>query len=274
MKWQILYILCVIFSQEIASQVVPDCTVADILSQQLGNCRCGGGHNHCTTQCPAGPPFPGCSSTYSQSYLNDCPSACGSDQNQPCDGCWIWFNALCSCLQNAGSCLTSKTNPPYWVLLNPTLITASILIPDILDLQEHHGVLRDAVWEFGQTVYIPGTQALAINPAHSKTQDQVHMHVCPANSAVKNGLTTLSTTCVTCYSNLTPVNVAGISMWCRAEQAKASSIDGVSDDIDKVLAMHGVCPYFVGAAVVRDGNGYTWSCVTADNQDTEHRVCY
>ncbi|EED21865.1 hypothetical protein TSTA_091050 [Talaromyces stipitatus ATCC 10500] len=112
------------------------------------------------------------------------PTACGSDQNRPCKGCWVWFNALCSCLKSPGSCSTSKANPPYWVLVNPTLITSSVLVPDFRDVQKNHATLRDAVWDFGQTVSVPRLEALATNTAHSKTQDPVHMHACPVNPAV------------------------------------------------------------------------------------------
>ncbi|OQE13140.1 hypothetical protein PENFLA_c053G09877 [Penicillium flavigenum] len=139
------------------------------------------------------------------------------------------------------------------------------------------------VWNFGQEkASDPKTQALAINSAHSITENQIHMHICDLNKKMKQDLTDLYTAhskTPTFYSALREIKdmpLLGERMFCRAAQQTNQPISGatISADINTVLGRTDTCDYFVGAAVIIDNNGFTWSCVTADNESTEvKRFC-
>jgi hypothetical protein len=258
------------FIQKSTGQL-PACDSDAIEKGMVTGCVCGGGTDRCSTRCPAGK----CAHKpiiLSNTHLTNCGSV-PDIQNRDCRSSYIWFNLLCSCLQTGG-CSTSSGTPHHWVKLSDKLITANTLIHDILELQLHTS-LRDQAWEYGQSLYNPTIQALAINSAHSITEAQIHMHICPLNAATRDFLSelSLSPTSLASYSKIRATKPF-ITVWCRASQTPNKAITGVSEDISTVLDMVGVCDNYVGAAVVTDINGYTWSCVTADDSDTEHRFCY
>jgi hypothetical protein len=68
-----------------------------------------------------------------------------------------------------------------------------------------------------------------------------------------------------------PPGVQVDPVYCRAVQSKNTPVSGqqVSDDINEVMGKE--CKYYVGAAVMRDTNGYTWDCITADSKSTEYK---
>lgn len=260
------------------------CTSQQILQKDLSNCDCRGGQSQCNTQCSAGPTATDCPAmVLSQLTLEDCPSHCVSKFNQYCDACWIWFYALCSCLKN-GNCQKSAANSPFWVKLGKELATTDSPIPDILTLQGVHAMLAIFGWDFGQDQTLsppisdPNSEALVINSVHSITENQIHMHICPFNQNMRNFLSGLYQGSPSFYGvpRDIPSPYAGQKMWCQASQTVGLPISGnaVSDEINFVLQQPGVCRYYVGAAVMRDKNGYTWGCVTADHLSTEYqRFC-
>ncbi|EPS26528.1 hypothetical protein PDE_01465 [Penicillium oxalicum 114-2] len=164
-------------------------------------------------------------------------------------------------------------------MLNQHLATPNQPIRNLLDLQMSPS-LASLAWDFGQSVADLSTTGLAINPARTVTQDQVHMHICPVNPNMQSALAKLS---YQTYFTLNPVQLNGPfsifangapnKMWCQVTPSKTSAITGteVEKAIDSVLNMPGVCSYQVAAAMIKDTNGYTWACVTADRGDAEHR---
>ncbi|KAL2833955.1 hypothetical protein BJY01DRAFT_259763 [Aspergillus pseudoustus] len=257
-----------------------DCTSHDIETQSVGSCTCGGGDADCTTQCDATQSASGCPYTtiLSQLHLDDCSGHCTLDKNRRCKSCWIWFNALCSCYQNG--CEKSSSSGSFWIQIDRHLLTTNEPIPNILELQKH-SLLSQYGWDFGQTQKIsdPSSQALVINSAHSITENQIHMHTCPINNDMLKALTDLSTNPGPAkFNTLTSLSLPGppgvSQVYCRAMQQKDTPVGGqqVSTDINEVKGKE--CEYYVGAAVIRDSNGYTWDCITADSQSTEyHRFC-
>lgn len=293
----ILLVAVIALIQRSATQQAPapQCKSKDIqnFNGQKLTCSCAGNTVQCSTQCPDTCGGTGKSGIYLQKCNEDCASA--ADSNIDCYSCWIWFGGLCSCLASFQCDIsgTDKTKPPYWVRIKQDLTTTTDPIPDILELQKHTN-LREIGWDFGQRSYTPKKQALAINSRHSKTVDQIHMHICESNNLMSSFLSRLSTNCATPYATLQPVLFGGAgsvlvggsgptlcdehfapyTMWCRASKtAIAGKV--IAADIDDVINNKGPkCPAYVGAAVVTDDNGYTWSCITTDHLDTEHRFCY
>jgi hypothetical protein len=176
-----------------------------------------------------------------------------------------------------------STPSAYWLKVNTKLASTNVLIPNILDLQKFHQPQAIDVWDFGQEkASDPKTEALAINSAHSITENQIHMHICAPNKKIQQDLADLYNAhgkTPTFYSALREIkNVpsSGRRMFCRAAQKPLQLIPGatISDDINKVLQMTDTCDYYVGAAVIKDTNDFIWSCVTADNESTEvKRFC-
>lgn len=262
----------------IGGQQQPDCTNQQILQNDLsGGCVCSGGKDKCNVQCSVGPDVPNCpNGLLSQLTLDHCSLHCATESNHHCTGCWIWFEPLCKCLQSGG-CPQSNPKPPFWVKVNSELATTNLPISDILDLQQNHQFLAKFGWDFGQQngVSNPGTEALVINSVHSITEDQIHMHICPLNTGMKHFLGNLYQGIPAAYSNLAEVQITGYKMFCRASQTAGQPIPGdtISADINSVIQQQ-QCKYFVGAAVIRDSNDFTWSCVTADHFSTEYgRFC-
>ncbi|KAJ6110149.1 hypothetical protein N7486_002384 [Penicillium sp. IBT 16267x] len=122
--------------------------------------------------------------------------------------------------------------------------------------------------------------ALAINSAHSITESQIHLHFCKPSLDMQTFLSGRYTGSPSAYSTLKEIQSPippGAKMFCRASQTKGQDIPGASifNDINAVLTIvTDVCQYFVGAAVIKDKNGYSWVCVTGDQKSTEYqRFC-
>ncbi|CAN6646580.1 hypothetical protein TRVA0_021S02344 [Trichomonascus vanleenenianus] len=254
------------------------CTSLEIFQNNTDSCVCrdflvGQCANRCQVTSPQ------CSSKLSGIYLGNCISDCTSPHNKDCDSCGIWLSSLCTCLQHPTWCEHSASSGKVWIkLAGGNIATVNLPIPNILDLQNNHEELAKIGWDFGQRASKPISEALAINPARTITQDQIHMHICPINTNMQTFLSGK-----TPPSSLTAIQLPGqfqhlpgpTEMWCLASQTKDTPIDGseVFEAIHSVLEMKGTCGYDVSAAVIRDTNGYTWACVTADSGDTEHRFC-
>ena len=244
-------------------------------------CRSFPGTGPCANRCPAD--AAGCGQQSPAGfYLKDCLADCTSDVNEDCEACGVWLSLVCQCLQT-GNCPQSKPSGSFWVQVANALLTTNVAIDNIVTLQKSHAGLAPFGWEFGQTQYDPDTQWLAINPIHTITQDQIHMHICHKNTEMSKFLATTGSTApggISDYSSLAPISLPGTfqrdqkptTIWCQASQAPNTRISGdeVSAAINKVLGMS-VCNYNVAAAVIRDDNSYTWACVTGDRDDTEHR---
>ncbi|KAJ5768909.1 hypothetical protein N7520_003468 [Penicillium odoratum] len=260
------------------------CTSSQIL-QQGGptgcTCRSFYGTGQCATRCDADPA--GCGQKSPAGfYLDDCTTDCTADANKDCEACGIWLNSVCECLQNH-NCPQSSSSGSFWVRIGSYLMTTNVAIDNIVSLQKSHASLAPFGWDFGQMQYDAGTQGLAINPIHTISQDQIHMHICHKNPAMSKFLATTGSTAVggySYYSSLVPISLPGTfqrdnqptTIFCQASQTPNTPISGgeVSAAINMVLGMS-VCNYNVAAAVISDDNDYTWACVTADRDDAEHR---
>ena len=260
-----------------------DCTSDQIQKGDVKNCMCHGSDHQCDNKCPATPPGLKCvTAQESQVYLQDCAASCAGEHNHCCSGCWIWFQEVCSCLQNGG-CPKGNTPSVYWLKVNSQLASTNVLIPNILNLQTSQPALAIDVWNFGQQIASdPKKQALAINSAHSITENQIHMHICGPNINMQQTLADLYNghSSPAFYSTLRDIPSPPLTppsrMFCRAAQTKFQLIPGatISDDINTVLKRPDTCNYYVGAAVIIDKNNYIWSCVTADHESTEvKRFC-
>ena len=284
-----LYLVLIqrIAGQSAGPSITPtDCTSDQIQNNDVAACLCHGSDNICNNPCPVTPsglPVNKCLTTQvdSQVKLQNCGSSCAGENNHDCFGCWIWFEAVCYCLKTS-QCKKGNTHPHFWLQVNSQLASTNLLIPNILHLQNSHAVLAASAWDFGQTASDPSNQALAINSAHSITQNQIHMHICNANTDMQKSLADLykghSQNTPSFYNTLKdiPNPPSGERMFCRASQNKLQPISGdsISKDINSVLMKSDICEYYVGAAVIRDDNDYSWVCVTADHLSTEvKRFC-
>ncbi|RAH84599.1 hypothetical protein BO86DRAFT_441437 [Aspergillus japonicus CBS 114.51] len=277
-----------------AGTKLPPCTNAQIRKgdkTSLAHCECFKGDQKCSTQCPVssqppGSPCPG--NLLTQLHLNDCTHHCRADTNHVCSSCGVWFHSLCTCLQT-GTCVQQYASPApgaaYWVKTpGGDLATVTVPVADILALEVEHPQLAEEGWDFGQSAKVsnPATQALVINSVHSITHNQIHMHLCPLNRDMQkllSGLVTLKTP-LSQFKSRQPVRLTsqfgGAFMYCQAAQGKNQPISGkvMSDNIKAVRNDKSLCDYEVGAAVLRDSNGITWGCVTADRLSTEYqRFC-
>ncbi|OJJ96313.1 hypothetical protein ASPACDRAFT_63758 [Aspergillus aculeatus ATCC 16872] len=279
-------------SAQAGTKLLP-CTNAQILKSDkatLAHCECSKGDQKCSTQCPVSPapvgsPCP--PNLLTQLHLNDCAHHCLADTNHVCSSCGVWFHSLCTCLQT-GTCVQQYPNPApgaaYWVKTpGGDLATVTVPVADILALEAEHPKLAEEGWDFGQSsalaVSNPATQALVINSVHSITHNQIHMHLCPLNRDMQRLLTQLVTpkTPLSQFKSRQPVRLTpqfgGQLMYCQAAQSKNQPIPGriMSENIKAVRDDKSLCDYEVGAAVMRDSNGITWGCVTADHLSTEYK---
>lgn len=263
---------------KVSSQSI--CTSKEIVDNNVGKCSCRdfmtpSSAAHCNRKCTVSG---SCGLAPVGFSLANCDGDCTYSSNSDCNACGVWLSTLCECLQSPVHC-TESTPGGWWRLPGQNLATPNQPIHNILDLQMNSN-LAPLAWNFGQNIADLSTTGLAINPARTVTQDQVHMHICPVNSNMQNALAKLS---YQSYSSLNPVHLNGAfsmfangtpgEMWCQVASSKTSNIAG--SDVDKaissVLGMPGICNYQVAAAMIKDANGYTWACVTADRGDAEHR---
>ncbi|KAJ5224436.1 uncharacterized protein N7469_007939 [Penicillium citrinum] len=278
-----------LYSRKIAGQFIHVCTSDEISRDEVASngctCRQFSPHDTCT-KCPVGPST--CASEDSGICLSDCNFDCTSKQNENSDACGVWLHSVCECKQNPSLCnFQHGKGTTGWVKLGGqgNLATVDQPLRNILALQNHESLAKSA-WDWGQQPFIsdPSTQGLAINPVRTITQDQVHMHICDVNGDMVNFLTKISTnSAISNYQTVQSIKLekpfihdghnTPDTMWCLASQTKNTPIDGglVHDAINSVMVKPKVCNFNVAAAVIRDSNGYTWGCVTADRGDSEHR---
>ncbi|KAK7178309.1 hypothetical protein PSPO01_15641 [Paraphaeosphaeria sporulosa] len=109
-------------------------------------------------------------------------------KNLPCgNGCGLYFGGVCRPLKGASDCIRRGD---WWLLNAHELISTSRVIPGIVELGT-----ENAGWRLGQEllsgnnitvnglVATRANGALAVNSVHHRDQDQIHIHVCDANSS-------------------------------------------------------------------------------------------
>ncbi|KAJ6103950.1 hypothetical protein N7486_004172 [Penicillium sp. IBT 16267x] len=196
------------------------------------------------------------------------------DANNECNACYIWFGGLCNCLKDLSTgtskCIpsfkissASKTSPVWVVNAAHNLITTTQRTPGILELGTIPKYQQG--FDFAQTTVknmFPKTGTLAVNSVTSRTEEQIHIHLCDnTNTNLRDALSKLNTAS---YSKLSPVTGAGVAMQCRVANNKGDNIDQAGDVTTYLakLAATDCGRYHVGSGYMVDNNGYSWSCVT------------
>lgn len=289
-----LFIIAVLFLVLTRNTEAAHCTANQISSLNVAGCDCqkSGVPAKCpllSPQCGSPPstnirisPYNGGLNLWGQGCLDD---------NFACDGCYLWFGSLCYCLKSPGSCtLTTPVVPgnPIWVLLEKhDLITTTQKLPGILEL--HLAPEPNRGWQLGQDTlnnpptgapYTRTTGALAMNSLATRTEEQIHIHVC--NNQNSKLRTLLSKQTRTDYATLTPVTLdatfpAGSSMWCQVAKSANTNIDvaaSIFAYLGKIPDYAASCEKFdVGAGLINDSHGYSWACVTTGTRGAEDLFC-
>ncbi|KAK9327448.1 hypothetical protein V1520DRAFT_283414 [Lipomyces starkeyi] len=290
--------------------VCAPCTSDDITNMDVSGCDCPSQFPSPVTDLTCIGPAQVCSQTcgnpqmtiQSRSQLTQCGQGCIT-ANSECNGCYIWFHSLCSCirdLQHASTttgCSPSENlhpghpNQPIWMLLNAgDLITTTQLLPGILQL--NNAPDPDGGWRLGQRVLQQGHSgqtynrvrgSLAMNSVATRSEEQVHIHVC--DNPVSKIRDKLSSLWRGNYGTLQPVPLTtaegfrpGSEMSCRVSPNSGAVIDmarDISGYIGSLVAPPASCAaYYVGAGVITDANDYTWACVTTGTRSAEELFCH
>ncbi|KAJ5382973.1 hypothetical protein N7517_000884 [Penicillium concentricum] len=232
----------------------------------------------------------------SRAQLTTCNSGCVSS-NSDCNGCYIWFHSLCGCIRDLQSpnpkanCIPDKkitpgkASPPVWMVTSRgDLITTTQLLPGILQL--HTAPDADGGFQLGQKTlrsghpeqeYNRANGTLAINSALTRSEEQIHIHLCqnPASSTrdLLSGLNR-SDYKVLKWVQFPPGFKSGSAMYCRVSPSPGGEVD-VATDILRVLQTTMACDiYNVGGGVVTDRHDYSWSCVTSGSRSAEEIFCH
>lgn len=214
---------------------------------------------------------------------------CFYDDNASCNSCYLWFHNLCSCIQkllytpgstNCKNSTALKTNNPVWMLLeDQRLITTTLPLSGIEKLQDA-GPHADAGWSFAQTKYKRGTQALAMNSMASRTEEQIHIHVCDIKDRpcypsfrTREILSCLSndTASRAEYKNMKPVPLMLGDTKCKVADHKGDNIDIVGDIELEIRKKD--CKLNTGAGIITDSNNFTWACLTDSTMAAEYIFC-
>lgn len=274
-------------SQQISNVDVSGCSCPSNFPTPPSNLICATNSNTCSFTCQPPPPI---SPLTSRAELTQCGSGC-VDANNDCNGCYIWFHSLCGCIRDrqAGGmdCIFAFGPPgsPAWVVLtNGDLITSTLLIPGILQLAT--AADPDGGFRLGQNTlrnghagqqYSRATGTLAMNSVITRSEEQIHIHLCNhPNSGVRgilNGLTRDN------YRILKSVDISSLGksnagMWCRVSPNKGEDVNVARDVLDFLGRVANTCAQdLVGAGVVTDVNDYSWSCVTTNQRAAETLFC-
>jgi hypothetical protein len=171
------------------------------------------------------------------------------------------------------------------VLSQGDLMTTTELIPGILELQNAND--PDGGFRFGQDTlrnghpkqtYSRGTGTLSMNSVVTRSEEQVHIHLCDKPSSKIRDI--LDTKWRGAYGSLASVDLSSLgtantAMSCRVSPTKGADVN-VARDIMQYQAniQQGSCDlYFMGAAVITDSNDYSWSCITTGRRAAEQLFC-
>jgi hypothetical protein len=153
------------------------------------------------------------------------------------------------------------------------LITTTQLLPGILELSQAHD--PEGGWTLGQDTYNRGQQGLAINSVQSRSEEQIHIHVCPFGTTSQGLRDTLSHQKYSNYVSL--ADVPGFSnLQCRVAPQRGIPITDVARSIKDFIAKppSTECDYYVGAGVLTDNNDFTWMCISTARGAAEFVFCH
>jgi hypothetical protein len=278
-------------SDDIAKMDVSGCRCPSDFPSPPNNLICNGNSMDCPITCNPSPPSP----VVPRAQLSQCGSGC-VNVNSRCNGCYIWFSSLCRCLRDfqAGSqtdCLASPDippgppkphQPPSWVLLRTgDLITTTQLIPGILQLDTAPDF--DGGFRLGQDVLnsqgIRSTGTLAMNSVSTRSEEQIHIHVCDYPGSPLRGI--IDGLDVNKYKSSQPVPLAALhksdaAMNCRVSPKSGVDVNTGRDVIDWLNQYKGqkdCAQYNVGAGVITDSNDNSWACVVIGARAAENLFC-
>jgi hypothetical protein len=153
------------------------------------------------------------------------------------------------------------------------LITTNLPLYGIEDLH-YADPYADDGWLFGQKHYNRSTQALAMNSKASRTQEQIHIHVCDIKNQPCNqsGRTRDILSCLDRghYKNMESVPLMPGDTKCKVANNTGSPID-IAEDIKREMQKD--CNVYIGAGIITDRKDYTWACVTDSPQAAEWIYC-
>jgi hypothetical protein len=214
---------------------------------------------------------------------------CSDDANMGYDVCSLWFHSLCWCIQmllhnptktncKYRGCLNTCPKPKVWMLLErQDLITTTEPLQGILELQNSFD--PDGGWTLGQENK-NSSQALAMNSLGSRSQEQIHIHVC---SVVTGNLSGDLRSILTCrdrskHEKLTEVPdmpaYAKTRTFCKVSPKKFETIRIARDIQDFIVSETGKnCKEHIGAGIITDSWGFTWGCVTYGTRAAEYIFC-
>ncbi|OQD82161.1 hypothetical protein PENANT_c023G11824 [Penicillium antarcticum] len=177
------------------------------------------------------------------------------------------------------------------VLSRGDLITTTELIPGILSLNSAddpdggfwlgQDTLRN---KFSGQKYDRSTGTLAMNSVATRSEEQVHIHLCFSQFSVVRSILDYLTR--SDYLNLARVDLADLKrpdapeMYCRASTNTGGDINMsrvISEYLDHLTNIFGsdnCAQYNVGAGVLTDSNDYSWACVTVSSRAAERIFCH
>lgn len=252
----------------IASQVLAlACTSKDIETGNVKNCDCDNTFSTCATKCSP------------ERYgLNKCGN-CGLGQNYKCTSCNVYYSSLgvCGCLKElinkSSACIGGKPwsgsgTPPVWTLHNGAnpLISSTVLSAGVEDLAKMPD--KNGGWELGMKNINHKSQALAMNSQSSRTENQIHIHICSKNRNAENELSSLDKSKYTTLSPVTGKNwpPKNVNVYCEAKASTPSS------SVVDWLKTHTKEEPHVGIGVLTDTHGDWWTCASVGGA-AEHIFC-
>ncbi|KAI5456989.1 hypothetical protein BGZ63DRAFT_365686 [Mariannaea sp. PMI_226] len=258
------------------------CLAQDISSMNLSGCFCTPKMNTCKTKnCDA-------CGALAPKIMSSCTEGC-KDDDRTCWGCSLYYTAICECVRDGKKCTSSDSmNPggdPVWVFLgakNPKkkadrLVTTPKPMAGIFEMvATKNQDFSNKGWLYAQTQYDFDGEALALNSYRARTQEQVHIHVCPINKDMKK---LLSNERVPDGGKLVQLE-QDKTMFCfvRTQGRPAATFaQSLREFFDSKRYLESpeadVCPRFVGAGIMRDDRGNTWACATTNRQGPLPKFC-
>lgn len=255
----------------------PICSTPEIESGSVSGCDCGDkttafNESGCVAQTD-----PNCNNEPLKAPLVVGHQGCVA-KNLPCgNGCGLYFGGVCRCLKGASDCIRRGD---WWLLNAHELISTPRVIPGIVELGT-----ENAGWRLGQellsgnnitvkgSVATRANGALAVNSVHQRDQDQIHIHVCDANSSALRTYLSTKVRREDFPPSKAPLplptdfghNFPKGSVLCQAAANKKDDAIDVAQVANNYITSANKCDKdYVGAGLITDTNDYSWVCLTTD----------
>lgn len=242
--WKHIILICIVYAIPVYAQKA--CTATDIINGSIDNCTCVEGTSSCHT-CPV-----------VQYGLSVCDTVCNSG-NKQCSACDIYYgkSGICGCLQEK-NCVFGKTwngkgKPPIWILrqFSANLVSSTVLNTGVEQLDKMPD--KNYGWILGLQKMQKKTEALAMNSKHSRSRNQIHIHICSKNTNADKVLSYLDKSQ---YSSFAKVPNTG--WYCKY----ANNGNSVSSDSIDYIKSSSIDINRAGIGVLTDSNGRLWNCIS------------